>query len=62
MVSTLHRKRSQLAAIDAAREPILNRSVPSQADEFMRVFGELGLSRSRSPSRPPSAGVGSPTC
>ena len=37
----LHRKRSQLAAINAAGEPIFNRSIPSQADEFLRVFGEL---------------------
>lgn len=37
----LHRKRSQLAAINAAGEPIFNRSIPSQAGEFLRVFGEL---------------------
>jgi predicted NBD/HSP70 family sugar kinase len=58
----LHRKRSQLAAIDEAGEAIFNRSIPSHADEFLRIFGELGLSRSRWPSRPPSAGAGSPTC
>lgn len=38
----LHRKRSQLAAINAAGEPIFNRSIPSKADEFLRVFRELG--------------------
>jgi hypothetical protein len=38
----LHGKRSQLAAIDAAGEPIFNRSIASQPDEFLRVFGELG--------------------
>jgi len=37
----LHRKRSQLAVVDQSGELLANRSIPSQADEFLRVFGEL---------------------
>jgi predicted NBD/HSP70 family sugar kinase len=37
----LHRKRSQLAAMDDAGELLFNRSIPSESDAFLRVFGEL---------------------
>jgi transposase len=37
----LHRKRSQLAAIDSAGQLLFNRSIPSESDAFLRVFGEL---------------------
>jgi hypothetical protein len=37
----LHRKRSQLAALDEAGELLFNRSIASQSDAFLRVFGEL---------------------
>ena len=35
----LQRKWSQLAAVDAAGEPRLNRRIPSRPEEFYRVFG-----------------------
>jgi transposase len=38
----LHRKWSQLAALDAAGEQQLSRRIPSRPEEFFRVFGELG--------------------
>lgn len=37
----LHRKRSQLAALDEAGELLFNRSIASESDAFLRVFGEL---------------------
>lgn len=37
----LHRKRSQLAALDADGAQLFNRSIPSRPDAFLRVFGEL---------------------
>jgi transposase len=37
----LHRKRSQLAALDEDGELLFNRSVASEPDAFLRVFGEL---------------------
>ena len=37
----LHRKRSQLAALDADGAQLFNRSIPSRPAEFLRVFGEL---------------------
>jgi len=37
----LHRKRSQLAAMDEAGELLFNRSIPSESRAFLRVFGEL---------------------
>jgi len=43
----LHRKRSQLAALDEAGELLFNRSIPSESDAFLRVFGELGPSADR---------------
>ena len=38
----LHRKWSQLAALDAAGQARLSRRIPSRPEEFFRVFGELG--------------------
>lgn len=38
----LHRKWSQVAALDAAGEPQLSRRIPSRPEDFFRVFGELG--------------------
>lgn len=57
----LHRKWSQLAALDAAGEPRLSRRIPSRPEEFFRVFGELVRSRWKSPSRRRSAAAGSST-
>jgi transposase len=37
----LHRKRSQLAVLDQSGELLASRSIPSQPDEFLPVFGEL---------------------
>jgi transposase len=38
----LHRKRSQVVALDEAGEVLLNRRVPTSGDELLRVFGEAG--------------------
>lgn len=37
----LHRKRSQLAALDADGALLFSRSMPTRPHEFLRVFGEL---------------------
>jgi hypothetical protein len=37
----LHRKVSQLAALDEAGELILSRRIPNSPAEFLRIFGEL---------------------
>jgi transposase len=38
----LHRKRSQVAALTGKGEVVLNRRVPTEAEQFFRIFGELG--------------------
>lgn len=38
----LHRKASQVAVLDSQGQLVLNRRVPSDHDELLRVFGEVG--------------------
>ena len=59
----LHHKRSHVTALDAEGTLVLNRRIENNPERFLRIFGVLSPApRLASPSRPPTAGAGSPTC
>ncbi len=57
----VHRKRSQIAVLDAAGDQQRNRNVPNDPVKLVPILGVLRRAR-RSPSRPPTAGAGWWSC
>jgi transposase len=57
----VHRKRSQVAVLDARGTQLLNRNLPNDQPSWFRFWASSTRGR-RSPSRPPTAGAGWPTC
>ena len=58
----LHRKVSQVAAVQANGEVLWNRRIRSRPEEVAEIVGDLPAAPAGGLSRPPMGGAGSPTC